>query len=70
MNVQEAWEQGYTGRGIVVSILDDGIERDHPDLKENYVRNEGNWSLRIFQNISKHCRYIDMIELSYTEHPE
>lgn len=28
---------GYTGKGVVVSILDDGIERTHDDLKENYV---------------------------------
>jgi len=36
MNVEDAWQQGYTGEGIVVSILDDGVERDHPDLVENY----------------------------------
>ena len=38
LNVKEAWAQGYTGRGIVVSILDDGIEKNHPDLAGNYVR--------------------------------
>lgn len=37
MNLLPAWKQGYTGRGVVVTILDDGIERDHPDLKQNYV---------------------------------
>ena len=37
MNVQEAWDMGYRGQGVVVSILDDGIEKDHPDLKNNYV---------------------------------
>ncbi|XP_077988684.1 proprotein convertase subtilisin/kexin type 5-like isoform X2 [Glandiceps talaboti] len=36
MNVMEAWELGYTGKGVVVTILDDGIERDHPDLVDNY----------------------------------
>jgi len=36
MNVTFAWKQGYSGKGIVVSILDDGIEMNHPDLKENY----------------------------------
>ncbi|XP_054858288.1 furin [Eublepharis macularius] len=36
LNVWEAWQQGYTGRGIVVSILDDGIEKNHPDLEANY----------------------------------
>ena len=37
MNVIKAWKKGYTGKNIVVSILDDGIERDHPDLVANYV---------------------------------
>uniref|UniRef100_A0A669PKV4 furin n=1 Tax=Phasianus colchicus TaxID=9054 RepID=A0A669PKV4_PHACC len=36
LNVRQAWEQGYTGKGIVVSILDDGIEKNHPDLEANY----------------------------------
>lgn len=35
--MRQAWEQGYTGKGIVVSILDDGIEKNHPDLEGNYV---------------------------------
>ncbi|XP_075063934.1 furin [Mixophyes fleayi] len=36
IHVKEAWEQGFTGRGIVISILDDGIEKNHPDLQDNY----------------------------------
>ncbi|XP_021348494.1 furin-like protease kpc-1 isoform X2 [Mizuhopecten yessoensis] len=36
MNVQSAWDQGVTGKGVVVTILDDGIEKDHPDLARNY----------------------------------
>lgn len=36
MNVIDAWRKGVTGKNIVVSILDDGIERDHPDLQVNY----------------------------------
>ena len=38
INVIPAWNNGYTGRGIVVTIVDDGVEKDHPDLKRNYVR--------------------------------
>jgi subtilisin family serine protease len=37
MSVKGVWRLGYTGKGVVVSILDDGIERTHDDLKENYV---------------------------------
>jgi len=53
MNAERVWEQGITGKGVVVSILDDGnyyldlisvlslffvgIERNNPDLKGNYV---------------------------------
>jgi len=37
MNIAEAWKRGYTGKGVVVSVLDDGLEREHPDLKPNYV---------------------------------
>lgn len=38
MNVIPAWKKGYTGKNVVVTILDDGIEHDHPDLQQNYVR--------------------------------
>ncbi|XP_045775765.1 furin-like protease 1 isoform X2 [Maniola jurtina] len=36
MNVIPAWREGITGRGVVVTILDDGLETDHPDLVANY----------------------------------
>ena len=38
MNITGAWEQGYSGKGVVVTILDDGIEYNHTDLAENYDR--------------------------------
>lgn len=38
MNVIPAWRDGITGKGVVVTILDDGLESDHPDLEQNYVR--------------------------------
>ncbi|XP_037816406.1 furin-like protease 1 isoform X2 [Lucilia sericata] len=36
MNVIPAWKEGITGKGIVVTILDDGLESDHPDIISNY----------------------------------
>lgn len=42
-NVLDVWKMGYTGRGVVVGVVDDGLEKDHPELKDNYV------STRIYQ---------------------
>uniref|UniRef100_A0A8I5YQG8 Proprotein convertase subtilisin/kexin type 4 n=1 Tax=Pongo abelii TaxID=9601 RepID=A0A8I5YQG8_PONAB len=36
LSVLQAWSHGLSGQGIVVSVLDDGIEKDHPDLWANY----------------------------------
>ncbi|KAI1296557.1 Neuroendocrine convertase 1 [Halotydeus destructor] len=36
LRVSEAWDMGYTGKGVVVSVLDDGIEHNHTDLAQNY----------------------------------
>ncbi|XP_011526395.1 proprotein convertase subtilisin/kexin type 4 isoform X12 [Homo sapiens] len=36
LSILQAWSQGLSGQGIVVSVLDDGIEKDHPDLWANY----------------------------------
>ncbi|KAK4510480.1 uncharacterized protein ATC70_004910 [Mucor velutinosus] len=36
VNVTGVWSQGITGKDVVVAILDDGLQMDHPDLKENY----------------------------------
>ncbi|CAF0796754.1 unnamed protein product [Didymodactylos carnosus] len=36
MNIPAAWDLGVSGKGITVTITDDGIEYTHPDLKNNY----------------------------------
>ncbi|NWQ91331.1 PCSK4 convertase, partial [Burhinus bistriatus] len=36
LNILAAWSKGYTGLGVVLTVLDDGIEKDHPDLSANY----------------------------------
>jgi subtilisin family serine protease len=36
-NVERAWEAGYTGAGACLTVVDDGLERGHPDLAPNYA---------------------------------
>jgi subtilisin family serine protease len=31
------WARNITGKGVVVSVLDDGVEYTHPDLQRCYV---------------------------------
>ncbi|XP_076095781.1 furin-like [Mytilus galloprovincialis] len=35
MKVDKAWAAGYSGKGITIAILDDGLQTDHPDLAAN-----------------------------------
>jgi hypothetical protein len=37
LNVIAAWERGFTGRGIKVCFLDDGLEWNHTDIYQNYA---------------------------------
>nr|RLV76681.1 hypothetical protein DV515_00016740 [Chloebia gouldiae] len=41
LNILTAWSRGYTGLGVVLTVLDDGLEKDHPDLAANYVTKGG-----------------------------
>ena len=33
----DAWKKGFTGEGVVVGVLDDGIDFGHPDLQGTYA---------------------------------
>ena len=45
LNVIPAWEIGFTGKGINLAIVDDGIDVSHPDLKPNYISSlSHNWN--------------------------
>ena len=40
-NVPEVWNQNITGNGIVVAVVDTGVDYNHPDLDGNIWRNPG-----------------------------
>lgn len=36
LNVTKLWAAGVRGEGVKVAVVDDGLDHEHPDLKENY----------------------------------
>ena len=36
ISVTAAWESGVTGQGVTVCVIDDGLEWNHTDLRDNY----------------------------------
>ena len=41
INAHKVWEMGFTGDGIIVAVLDTGVNTDHVDLK-NHLWDDGN----------------------------
>ena len=40
IKVPEVWSQGFTGEGVVVAVIDSGVDIDHEDLAANIWINE------------------------------
>ena len=38
INVMDAWKAGYTGRGIIQSVSDDGFDLAHEDIQANLLK--------------------------------
>ena len=36
-NVIDVWKKNITGQGVVVTVVDEGFDPDHPEIKDNYV---------------------------------
>lgn len=37
LHVIPVWQRGITGKGVVITVLDDGLEWNHTDIYANYV---------------------------------
>ena len=37
IGVKEVWAQGYEGQGVHISVVDDGLDMMHEDLRENII---------------------------------
>eukprot|EP00111_Clytia_hemisphaerica_P019427 TCONS_00057329-protein len=36
MNIKKAWEAGYNGQGVVISVIDVGLQKDHDEFKDRF----------------------------------
>ncbi|XP_052232928.1 PC3-like endoprotease variant B [Dreissena polymorpha] len=36
LHVMPVWQQGFNGLGVRVTTLDDGVDHEHPDIRNNY----------------------------------
>ena len=48
LHVLPVYDMGFTGRGVTVVILDDGLEFNHTDIRKNYVSYHFTLSLSLF----------------------
>jgi kexin len=42
LNITDVWMAGVTGKGIHVAVVDDGLDLEHEDLKDNFYA-KGSW---------------------------
>ncbi len=43
LNITHLWQQGVDGEGVVVAIMDSGVDGNHPDLAEQWRGGDFSW---------------------------
>lgn len=44
LNVLPAWERGVNGAGVLVAIVDDGMQANHADIAQQFST-EASWNI-------------------------
>lgn len=34
----DVWKRNFTGDGVVVAVVDEGFDPEHPEIKANYIQ--------------------------------
>jgi major intracellular serine protease len=60
---QYKWSRGYTGKGVVVAVIDTGCETNHPDLKDRIIggynfTEEHRGDISIFEDTNGHGTHV------------
>jgi subtilisin family serine protease len=42
VHADKAWSRGFTGKGVTVFVLDDGVQSENADIAVNYVSTKAN----------------------------
>ncbi|MGL5327781.1 MAG: S8 family peptidase [Peptostreptococcaceae bacterium] len=63
VNATNAWKKGYTGKGVVIAVIDTGCDKEHPALKENIIggRNfttDDNSNINIYNDYQGHGTHV------------
>lgn len=53
MNVTPVWEMGFTGKGVISSLVDDGLDYTSLDLKDNFVSSYHDFLACLNLNVSR-----------------
>ena len=68
-NVIDVWGRNITGAGVVVAVVDIGLDPEHPEIKANYV-SETVWYCRFlklqFPSLSSYCTNFKVSKVRFT----